>query len=123
MGFLTKIGIAAFLGANAKILFRLIVSSTIIFIVNLIYIKYESLLLVTNPEKLFIPLYIFTAIVAILILWTLLSFRWFSSFRESEKKLEVANSYKNKPDEYEKIKDVSECPKLKTKKDTILGDE
>ena len=123
MGFLTKIGIAAFLGANAKILFRLIVSSTIIFIVNLIYIKYESLLLATNPEKLFIPLYIFTAIVTILILWTLLSFRWFSSFRESEKKLEVANSYKNKPDEYEKIKDVSECPKLKTKKDIILGDE
>ena len=122
MGFLTKIGIAAFLGANAKILFRLIVSSTIIFIVNLIYIKYESLLLVTNPEKLFIPLYIFTAIVTILILWTLLSFRWFSSFRESEKKLEVANSYKNKPDEYEKIKDVSERPKLKTKKDIILGD-
>ena len=123
MGFLTKIGIAAFLGANAKILFRLIVSSAIIFIVNLIYIKYESLLLATNPEKLFIPLYIFTAIVTILILWTLLSFRWFSSFRESEKKLEVANSYKNKPDEYEKIKDVSECPKLKTKKDIILGDE
>ena len=122
MGFLTKIGIAAFLGANAMILFRLIVSSTIIFIVNLIYIKYESLLLVTNPEKLFIPLYIFTAIVTILILWTLLSFRWFSSFRESEKKLEVANSYKNKPDEYEKIKDVSERPKLKTKKDIILGD-
>lgn len=123
MGFLTKISIAAFIGANAKILFRLIFSSAIIFIVNLIYIKYEALLLATNPEKLFIPLYIFTAIVAILILWTLLSFRWFSSFRESEKKLEVANSYKNKPDEYEKIKDVSECPKLKTKKDTILGDE
>ena len=120
MGFLTKIGIAAFLGANAKILFRLIVSSAIIFILNLIYIRYESLLLATNPEKLFIPLYIFTAIVAILILWTLLSFKWFSSFREAEKKLEVTNSYINKPDEYEKIKDVIKHPTLKTNTDRVL---
>ena len=121
MGLLTKIGITAFIGANAKILFRLIVSSAIIFTLNLIYIKYESLLLVTNPEKLFIPLYIYTAIVVLLIIWTLLSFKWFSSFREAEKKLEIKNSFKNKPDEYEKINDVTKYPNLKTIKEDILG--
>jgi len=106
MGIFTRLGIAAFIAANAKILFRLVVSSAIILIFNVLYSKYEALLLATNPEKLFIPLYIYTAIVISLIVWTLLSFRWFSSFREAEKKLEVTNSYRNKPDEYEKITSI-----------------
>ena len=121
MGIFTKLGIAAFIGANSKIFFRLSLSSAIIFICNLLYSKYESLLLLTNPEKLFIPLYISTTIVILLIIWTLLSFKWFSSFKEAEKKLEVTNSYMNKPDEYEKIKDVTKHPNLKTKKDSILS--
>ena len=121
MGIFTKLGIAAFIGANSKIFFRLSLSSAIIFICNLLYSKYEALLLLTNPEKLFIPLYIYTTIVVLLIIWTLLSFKWFSSFKEAEKKLEVTNSYMNKPDEYEKIKDVTKHPNLKTKKDSILS--
>ena len=121
MGIFTKLGIAAFIGANSKIFFRLSLSSAIIFISNLLYSKYEALLLLTNPEKLFIPLYIYTTIVVLLIIWTLLSFKWFSSFKEAEKKLEVTNSYMNKPDEYEKIKDVTKHPNLKTKKDSILS--
>ncbi len=121
MGIFTKLGIAAFIGANSKIFFRLSLSSAIIFISNLLYSKYEALLLLTNPEKLFIPLYIYTIIVVLLIIWTLLSFKWFSSFKEAEKKLEVTNSYMNKPDDYEKIKDVTKHPNLKTKKDSILS--
>ena len=120
MGIFTKLGIAAFIGANSKIFFRLSASSAIIFICNLLYSKYEALLLLTNPEKLFIPLYIYTAIVISLIVWTLLSFKWFSSFREAEKQLAVENSFKDKPDEYEKIRDISKFPKLRTKKDDIL---
>ena len=86
---------------------------------NLLYSKYEALLLATNPDKLFVPLFIFTLATLSLIIWTLLSFRWFSSFREAEKKLEVANSYKNKPNDYDKIKDVLLHPKLKRIKDKI----
>ena len=122
MGILTRLGIAAFIVANAKILFRLVVSSAIILIFNVLYSKYEALLLATNPEKLFIPLYIYTAIVISLIVWTLLSFKWFSSFKEAEKKIEVENSFKDKPDDYEKIQDISRYPKLKTRKDSILND-
>ena len=122
MGIFTKLGIAAFIGANSKIFFRLSVSSAIIFICNLLYSKYEALLLLTDPEKLFIPLYIYTAVVVFIIIWTLLSFRWFSTFRESKNKLEIKNSFKNKPDEYKKIMDVSKYPNLKTKTDKILSD-
>ena len=120
MGIFTRLGIAAFIAANTKILFRLFVSSAIILIFNVLYSKYEALLLATNPAKLFIPLYIYTAIVILLIIWTLMSFKWFSSFKEAEKKLEVENSFKDKPDEYEKIRDVIKHPKLKTNKDRIL---
>ena len=123
MGIFTKLGIAAFIGANSKIFFRLTVSSTIIFISNLLYSKYEALLLLTNPEKLFIPLYIYTAIAISLIIWSLLSFKWFSSFKEAEKQLEVENSFKDKPDEYEKIRDVSKYPILKSFKDKVVNDE
>ena len=123
MGILTRLGIAAFIAANTKILFRLVVSSAIILIFNVLYSKYEALLLSTDPEKLFIPLYIYTAIVISLIVWTLLSFKWFSSFREAEKKLEVENSFKDKPDEYEKIRDVSKYPILKSFKDKVVSDE
>tara|TARA_S200000501_G_scaffold6342_1_gene5637 strand:- start:226 stop:594 length:369 start_codon:yes stop_codon:yes gene_type:complete len=120
MGIFTKLGIATFIAANAKILFRLVVSSAVIIVFNALYSKYEALLLATNPEKLFIPLYIYTAIIISLIVWTLLSFKWFSSFTEAEKKLEVTNSYINKPDEYEKIKDVIKHPTLKTNTDRVL---
>tara|TARA_A200000113_G_scaffold556_2_gene592 strand:- start:863 stop:1231 length:369 start_codon:yes stop_codon:yes gene_type:complete len=121
MGILSKLGMAAFIGANAKIIFRLFTSITVIFIFNILYSKYEAILLLTNPEKLFIPLYIFTAITISLIIWTLLSFKWFSSFREAEKKLEITNSFKNKPDDYEKIRDISKYPKLQTRKNKILS--
>lgn len=122
MGIFTKLGIAAFIGANSRIFFRLFVTSAIIFICNLLYSKYEALLLLTDPEKLFIPLYIYTAVVIFIIIWTLLSFRWFTTFRESKNKLEIKNSFKNKPDEYKKIMDVSKYPNLKTKTDKILSD-
>ena len=122
MGIFTKLGIAAFIGANSRIFFRLFVTSAIIFICNLLYSKYEALLLLTDPEKLFIPLYIYTAVVISIIIWTLLSFRWFTTFRESKNKLEIKNSFKNKPDEYKKIMDVSKYPNLRTKTDKILSD-
>lgn len=120
MNFLAKLGIAAFIGANARIFFRLAISSLIFFVVNSVYNKYESLFLATNPEKLHIPLFIYTAIIAILILWTLMSLKWFTSFKDSQEKFEIMKSFKNKENEYEKIKDVSKFPRLKRNVDKIL---
>ena len=120
MNFLAKLGIAAFVGANARIFFRLSISSIIFFVINSLYNKYESLFLATNPDKLYIPLFIYTAIIVILILWTLISLKWFTSFKDSQEKLEIMKSFKNKDSEYEKIKDVSKFPKLKRTIDKIL---
>ncbi len=117
MGWLTKIGIAAFISANAKIFFRLSISISIIFILNLLYGKYEALLLATIPEKLFIPLYIFTFITIVLIIWTLLSFKWFSSFKKSKEVVEIKESFYNMPEEYKNISDVTKYPSLKRNKD------
>lgn len=120
MNFLAKLGIAAFVGANARIFFRLAISSLIFFVINSVYNKYESLFLATDPEKLYIPLFIYTAIIAILILWTLMSLKWFTSFKDSQEKIEIMKSFKNKDNEYEKIKDVSKFPRLKRTVDKIL---
>tara|TARA_B100001287_G_C22514826_1_gene449972 strand:- start:17 stop:385 length:369 start_codon:yes stop_codon:yes gene_type:complete len=120
VGILTKLGIATFIAANTRILFRLFTSIIIITILNSLYSKYEALLLVTAPEKLFVPLYLFTTIVFLLIIWTLLSFKWFASFKEAKNKLEILNSYQDMPDEYHMINDISKFPKLRTKKDDIL---
>ena len=120
MNFLAKLGIAAFVGENARIFFRLAISSLIFFVINSVYNKYESLFLATDPEKLYIPLFIYTAIIAILILWTLMSLKWFTSFKDSQEKFEIMKSFKNKDNEYEKIKDVSKFPRLKRTVDKIL---
>tara|TARA_B110000444_G_C18675491_1_gene517266 strand:+ start:413 stop:781 length:369 start_codon:yes stop_codon:yes gene_type:complete len=117
---LAKIGLMAFFAANTKILFRLGFSSGIIFLMNLLYSKYEALLLATNPDKLFIPLFIFTLATFFLIIWTLLSFKWFSSFNKAKEQIEIQRSFNNKPDEYKKFSDALRYPKLKTKKDRIL---
>ena len=108
MGIFTKLGIATFIAANSKIFFRLCVASAIIFICNLLYSKYEALLLLTDPEKLFIPLYIYTGIVVVLIVWTLLSFKWIASLKEAKSKLEITNSYKNKSNESQE-QEYEEC--------------
>lgn len=88
---------------------------------NLLYSKYEVLFLVTNPEKLFIPLYVYTIIVILLIIWFLLSFKWFSSFSKAKEKIEIQKSFDDKSDEYKKFADVSKYPTLKSKKDNILN--
>jgi len=114
------LGLVAFLTANYKIIFRAGVSAVIIFIGNLLYSKYEALFLVTNPQKLFIPLFLFTAITLILILWTLVSFKWFSSFAESKKIDEAKKSFENKPQSFRDFADIEKHPSLKTKADSIL---
>ena len=86
------------------------------FVLDLLYSKYEALLLATNPEKLFIPLYIFTFITLALIIWTLLSFSGFLHLKSLKRIIEIKKSFHNMPDEYKKINDVTKYPKLKLQK-------
>tara|TARA_B100001778_G_scaffold187945_1_gene154780 strand:- start:2805 stop:3176 length:372 start_codon:yes stop_codon:yes gene_type:complete len=123
MSWIKSAAIAIWLRAHSDLVFRGFVSLAIFWVINSIYVKYEAVLLVTNPEKLFIPLYIYTFILLGLIIWTLLSLRWVSGISAAKKKVEAQESFANKSDRYKKIADVASYPKLKSFKDKILSDE
>jgi len=89
MSWIKSAAIAIWLRAHSDLVFRGFVSLAIFWVINSIYVKYEAVLLVTNPEKLFIPLYIYTFILLGLIIWTLLSLRWVSGISAAKKKVEA----------------------------------
>ena len=120
MNWLKTAAIVIWIRAHSDLLFRAIVSLGIFWILNSVYSKYEAVLLATNPEKLFIPLYIYTFIILALVIWTLLALRWVSGMAVAKKKVAAKESFTNKSDEYKKIADVKNYPKLKTKKDSII---
>ena len=120
MNWLKTAAIGIWIRAHSDLLFRGLISLVIFLILNSIYSKYEAVLLVTNPEKLFIPLYIYTFIILVLVIWTFLALRWVSGMAVAKKKVAAKESFTNKSDEYKKIADVASYPKLKTKKDSII---
>tara|TARA_Y100000991_G_scaffold42525_1_gene29969 strand:+ start:313 stop:681 length:369 start_codon:yes stop_codon:yes gene_type:complete len=120
MSWIKSAAIIIWIRAHSDFLFRGLISFVIYLISNSIYSKYEAVLLVTNPEKLFIPLYIYTFIILVLVIWTLLALRWVSGIAAAKKKVVAKESFANKSDEYKKIADVASYPKLKTKKDSII---
>ena len=120
MNWLKTAAIVIWIRAHSDLLFRGLISLGIFFILNSIYSKYEAVLLVTNPEKLFIPLYIYTFTILALVIWTLLALRWVSGMAVAKKKVAAKESFTNKSDEYKKIADVASYPKLRTKKDSII---
>ena len=69
MNWLKTAAIVIWIRAHSDLLFRGLISLGIFFILNSIYRKYEAVLLVTNPEKLFIPLYIYTFTILPLRIW------------------------------------------------------
>ena len=120
MKWLLRAGLVAFISANSKIFFRAGVSAVIIFIGNLLYNKFEALLLITNPQMLYIPLFLFVSTTILLILWTLISLKKLSSFAESKKIDEVKKSFENKPKSFEDFADIKKYPNLKTRSKDIL---
>ena len=120
MKWLVRVGLIAFISANSKIFWRGGISILIIFICNFFYNKYEALLLATNPDKLFIPLYIFTSVTLVLIIWILFSLRSISSFSQSKKVDQIKKSYRDKPPSLSDLADITKHPTLKTKADRIL---
>ena len=120
VNWLKTAAIGIWIRAHSGILFRALVFLGVFWILNSIYSKYEAVLLATNPEKLFIPLYIYTFIVLALAIWTLSSLRWVSGISAAKKRVAAKESFTNKSDVYKKIADVASYPKLKTKKDSII---
>lgn len=120
MKWLIGAGLTAFISTNSKIFFRVTASTLLISLGNLLYTKFEALLLATNPDKLFIPLYTFTALTISLILWTLVSLKSLKSLSESRRVNEVRQSYKDKPISFAELADIHKYPNLKSRSDKIL---
>jgi len=120
MKWLIGAGLTAFISTNSKIFFRVTTSTLLIFLGNLLYTKFEALLLATNPDKLFIPLYTFTTLTILLIFWTLASLKSLKSLSESKRANEVRQSYKDKPASFSDLADINKHPKLKTRSENIL---
>ena len=123
MNWLKTAAIGIWIRAHSDFIFRGFISFVIFLISNSIYSKYEALLLATNPQKLFVPLYIYTFIILVLIIWTLLSIRRISGMTAAKKKVAAKESFENKPDAYKRIADVVNYPKLKSFKDKVTSDE
>ena len=123
MNWIKSAAIIIWIRAHSDFLFRGLISFIIFWISNSIYAKYEAVLLATNPERLFIPLDIYTFIILALVIWTLLALRRVSGIAAAKKKVAAKESFTNKSNEYKKIADVSTYPKLKSFKDKVISDE
>ena len=121
MKWLIRVGLVAFISANSKIFFRATTSTLLIFLGNLLYSKFEALLLATNPDKLFIPLYAFATLTILLILWTIASLKSLKLLSESKRVNEVRQSYQDKPASFSELADIHKHPNLKTRSEEILN--
>ncbi len=111
---------ALWLKENYKFVFRFVVSALGIFLTNLIYSKYEAVMLITNPEKLFIPLYIYTAIIIVFVVWTCLALKSVLSWQKLQELEELENSFKDKSSDYKDFEDVNKHPNLSSRVKSLL---
>jgi len=120
MKLISRAALTAFIYANANIFLRIAIFISSFFCINLFYTKWEKLLLTSYPDTLFYLLSLYTLIIAILLIWVILSFPFFSSFAKSKKTLEVKKSFQDRSHEYNKIRDVKLHPKLKSSSEKSL---
>jgi len=111
---------ALWLKENYKFAFRFLVSVLGIFLANLIYSKYEAVMLITNPEKLFIPLYIYTAIILVFVVWTCMALKSVLSWQKLQELEKLQNSFKDKNASYKDFEDVNKHPNLTSRVKSLL---
>ena len=111
---------ALWLKENYKFAFRFLVSVLGIFLANLIYSKYEAVMLITNPEKLFIPLYIYTAIILVFVVWTWMALKSVLSWQKLQELEKLQNSFKDKSASYKDFEDVNKHPNLTSRVKSLL---
>ena len=111
---------ALWLKENYKFAFRFLVSVLGIFLANLIYSKYEAVMLITNPEKLFIHLYIYTAIILVFVVWTCMALKSVLSWQKLQELEKLQNSFKDKSASYKDFEDVNKHPNLTSRVKSLL---
>ena len=100
---------------NGRNLVDLVISIALILLVSFLYRRWETLLLLTNPDTLFWLLIIYTFFLLIIVFRIFLTLKKFVFLRKPEKAIKAKESLVNKPEEFEKIRDVKLRPILKRK--------
>ena len=97
---------------NGRNLVDLVISIALILLVSFLYRRWETLLLLTNPDTLFWLLIIYTLFLFIIVFRIFLTLKKFVFLKKPEKAIEAKESMVNKPEEFKKIRDVKLRPKL-----------
>ena len=115
--FIKNLFLAAWIKINGRDLIDLILSLALILLVSFLYRRWEALLLLTNPDVLFWLLIIYTFFLFIIVFRIFLILKKFVFLKRPEKAIEAKKSFINKPEEFEKIRDVKLRPKLKKREE------
>ena len=115
--FLKNLLMVTWVKINGRNLVDLIISIALILLVSFLYRRWEALLLLTNPDTLFWLLIIYTFFLLIIVFRIFLTLKKFVFLRKPEKAIKAKESLVNKPEEFEKIRDVKLRPNLKRRND------
>jgi len=115
-----RLTVYAWIIVNARNLIRIGVCLLVIFIVNVLYEKWETALLTIYPEFLLWLLSFYTLIVIAALIFAAVFLNRFTFLKKPEKAIEAKKSFIDKPEEFESIRSVKLRPKLRSKPDSSV---
>ena len=114
-----SLSIYAWLIVNARNLIRIAACLLVIFIVNVLYEKWETALIAIYPEFLLWVLILYTLIVIILLCLGVFFLSRCTFLKKPERAIEAKKSFIHKPEEFENIRSVKLRPNLRSKPDSL----
>jgi predicted membrane protein len=114
-----SLSVYAWIIVNARNLIRIWACLLVIFIVNVLYEKWETALLAIYPEFLLWLLILYTLIVIIALCLGLFFLNRCTFLKKPERAIEAKKSFIDKPEEFESIRSVKLRPKLRFKSDSL----
>jgi hypothetical protein len=114
-----SLSIYAWLIVNARNLIRIGACLLVIFVVNVLYEKWETALLAIYPEFLLWLLILYTLIVIIALCLGLFFLNRCTFLKKPEKAIEAKKSFIDKPKAFESIRSVKLRPNLRSKPDSL----
>jgi len=114
-----RLTVYAWIIVNARNLIRIWVCFLFIFIIDVLYEKWETALLTIYPELLLWLLTFYTLIVIVALAFAAVFLSRCTFLKKPEKAIEAKKSFIDKPEEFERIRSVKLRPKLRSKSDSL----
>jgi len=115
--FIRSLTIYAWIHVNSRNLLKIVACILIIFLVSFVYQKWENYYLATDPANLFIPLSVYTLFLVFLVLSIIFYLSKFIFLKKPQKAIASKESFANKPDKFQQIRDVRLRPNLQSKQE------